>query len=72
MSYEKKTVSKSICIVYHTEKQIVTKIHLPHSGFVFTVAKIRKILDLASRNEEIPSKVQTRKLRLLQLLQCCS
>jgi len=29
--------------VYHTEKQIVTKIYLSHSGFVFAVAKINKI-----------------------------
>ena len=42
MSYEKKTVSKSICIVYHTEKQIVTKIFLSHSGFAFAIAKVNK------------------------------
>jgi len=29
--------------VYHTEKQIVTRIYLSHSGFVFAIAKIGKI-----------------------------
>ena len=42
MCYGGKSVSKSICIVYHTEKQIVTKIFLSHSGFVFAIAKISK------------------------------
>ena len=36
-------ISKSICIVYRTEKQIVTKDFLSHSGFVFAVAKVNKI-----------------------------
>jgi len=35
-------VGKSICIVYRTEKQIVTKIFLSHSGFVFALAKVSK------------------------------
>ncbi len=43
MSYGTNQVCKSICIVYYTEKQIVTKIILSHSGFVFAVAKVRKI-----------------------------
>ena len=43
MCYGGKSASKSIYILYHTEKQIVTKILLPHSGFVLAVAKVNKI-----------------------------
>jgi len=39
-------VSKSICMVYHSEKQIVTKTHPSHSGLVFAVAKISKIIGI--------------------------
>ena len=42
MSYRRNQVGKSICIVYQSEKQIVTKIYLSHSGFEFAVAKISK------------------------------
>ena len=40
--YEKNRIQKSIYNVYHTEKQIVTKIFLSHSGFAFAIAKVNK------------------------------
>ncbi len=44
MCYGGKSASKSIFILYRTEKQMVTKILLLHSGFALAVAKINKIV----------------------------
>ena len=55
-------MSKSICIAYHSEKQIVTKTHPSHSGLVFAVAKICKIIGIWQVETENFCRINARRI----------